>query len=428
MQAGKWMHTLVALVAAVMILVLQSKPPQLALTGRTAMVPLDRIGEEGRQRSSVSEPMTPPFPRRAAMPPWHGRSAETPPLAARAGSGPDAGTARALAAPVAATPVAPAPAAMQADAVAPVAPDPAAMPADAVAPVAPAPAAMQVDAAAPVAPAPAAPNSAAPVAAKVVPAAPKPAQHLRSPVKGNERCERIHRDVVLLIKNYIAGHSSGEAAMPRMVNLASAAGGTPATPQPGFGTISAARWTLALAAGLVHAPGTAAGMPRAGSSYDLNLGCRLGSRLEVGAGIGLGRMNGEKGDSGPALLHSGLHMRLFFEPQARLAPFALAGVSWGHYLAAENQPAAGSAVTMARKSAPATRFGAGVAYRLVRSASLEISIEYLQRHKDAGQLKQEGAGKGVWSFKAGLGMALSAPRISARTSAGELAANGAAQK
>ncbi|HQI47661.1 MAG TPA: hypothetical protein PLN61_03265, partial [bacterium] len=171
MNSGKWLHGLVALTAAILILAQQSPVPK-GMSRQAEMVPLSRIDVGPLAPIFISEFLPPPTVRRAALQPRTPVSSST------------------------ASPILPTSPPMKA--------------AKATAVVSSSAAGQKSEAGPEATPAIAAdaPADAEKAIADARPSSLSANERPRAVRDDNRLNERIHRDVVLLIKNYIAGHAS----------------------------------------------------------------------------------------------------------------------------------------------------------------------------------------------------------------------------
>lgn len=389
MKSGKWLHGLVALTAAVLIL-LQQPASKRAEVRQVEMVPLARIGMEPPARLSLTEP-----PRRlAARPGMPLRRIPRPPESG------------------------------------PASPPPLRRPVDgAVAAVIATPAGTETVArggsGAVIA-------AAAPVdqgEARVEPAMLPPVvqSHRRPGREADRTSERIHRDVVVLIKNYLAGLAPDEANRMQPLHLASAEQQTGVqkslVAQPG----GPGRWLAGLAAGPVRFSGAGPGMLTSGLGVDGFFGYRILPALELGGRIGFDRMEAGGGQAGALLLQAGAQARLFLYPRAGLSPILQAGMGYGQYRV-NARAAEGRVAGSDKKSTLMAAVGTGFECRVTRRAGVQLLVEYERLQENAARLTEEGAARGSWSCMAGVTLSLSGPRIISRSAANGLAANAAAPK
>ncbi|HOT95871.1 MAG TPA: hypothetical protein PLG50_03275 [bacterium] len=390
MNSGKWLHGLVALTAAILILAQQSPVPK-GMSRQAEMVPLSRIDVGPLAPISISEFLPPPTVRRAALQPRTPVSSST------------------------ASPILPTSPPMKA--------------AKATAVVSSSAAGQKSEAGPEATPAIAAdaPADAEKAIADARPSSLSANERPRAVRDDNRLNERIHRDVVLLIKNYIAGHASREVSAVEPMHLASA--DRLALPEPSLVAEQSTgdRWRAVLAAGPVRVFGAVPGMKTAGYSLDGFLDFRITSGIALGGSIGLDRMHSRDGRADFSLLQASVQARLFFHPRARLTPFAQAGIGYGQYLTGR-AATTGDAAALGKKSAPVAHLGAGIECPLTRRAGAQLLVDYERLQKRAAGLKPESSGKASWSFMAGITLSLSGPRTITRPTANGLAVNAASQK
>jgi hypothetical protein len=235
--------------------------------------------------------------------------------------------------------------------------------------------------------------------------------------------DRIHREVVSLIRKYIAEQCSLTESGSRPVNLASAGKLPPVeglTPRPA--PVRPGRWVLGALAGPFTVKSPPAKLPASGMGADLYLGYKISGLLQVGMDFCYGQMRWEKSVAAApeGLLQTGLQMRLFLTPRARISPMVLAGASYGQYYTIESG-SAGEEEFIGKKSLPVLTLGAGVEYRISRSASAQLAVAYEKAQKPAFA---DNGRPGILELKAGLTLTLGGPRPVSKASSSGLAVIG----
>ena len=220
---------------------------------------------------------------------------------------------------------------------------------------------------------------------------PAPALVKRPVRKMTPQEERIHNDMVKLIRNYVEENplpppvNQGYANLTSSSNLAQigVSGKAALRPSPG-------RWSIGVGAGPHWLLPRVQGLPAMGMQYDFYAGRPVTRWMQMGVAAGwvTSRMPEAYASVPATLLHGELQLRLFARPAARFSPLLILGAG----LAQRYHTTMAASPEVARSSGVAALVGAGAEYRLGERVGVQafVACRYLGNGPDASAGGGEG--------------------------------------
>ena len=251
-----------------------------------------------------------------------------------------------------------------------------------------------------------------------------PGEPIRSAQEIEKRAvaeDRVHREVVALIKSYIAEHRTPANTDAYPVNLASTNNYARIDmPRQRGESMGGGPWVLGAMFGYHDQGRTSSPLLGEGFCSELFMGYEFTRWLQIGVNIGMNQMKSRDGEfPQPASLYqTDIQMRLFLRPSARVSPFALAGMGYAQDLTA-SLDAETERHILDKQTVPFGVLGAGVHVDISRRIGAQVALAYEHLQTGENDSGKKTKGHGVWELKAGLSFSVGEPRmITSRTGSG----------